>query len=89
MEQKNQTSLDQVIQEVKKIKFADPTAKKSWIVKDTRFVVDKDMNIDWVVSFTNWINLVKSLKNKYLKSMFVISRWHTTEQETFQKKYLR
>lgn len=89
MEQKTQKSLDQVIQEVKEIKFADPVAKKGWIVKDIRFVVDQDMNIDWVVSFTNWINLVESLKNKYLKNIFVISRGHITEQETFQKKYLK
>ena len=89
METKNNTSLDQVIQEVKAIRFADPVAKKHWIVKDTRFVVDQNMNIDWIVSFTNWINLVKSLKNQYLKNMFVISCGHATEQEIFQKKYLK
>lgn len=89
METKTQKNLDQVIQEVKNIKFADPVAKKSWITKDTRFVVDENMNINWVISFTNWINLVKSLKNKYLKNIFVISRGHITEENTFQKKYLR
>lgn len=89
METKIQKSLDQVIQEVKNIKFADPVAKKWWITKDTRFVVDETMNISWVVSFTNWINLVKSLKDKHLKEIFVISRGHITEEKTFQKKYLR
>ena len=86
MEKRN---LDQVIQEVKKIKFADPVNKKSWIIEDTRFVVDENMNINGVVSFTSWRNLDQTLKNTYLKDMFVISCWVTTSEETFKKKYLR
>ena len=73
----------------KKIKFADPVNKKSWIIEDTRFVVDENMNINGVVSFTNGRNLDQTLKNPYLKDMFVISCWTTTSEETFKKKYLR
>lgn len=82
-------TIQELIQEAKKIKFADPIKRKSWIVRTEKFIVDDKYNVNWYVGITTWSNLNKSLKNPHLINMYVISCWTSTDDDTFRKRYLR
>lgn len=82
-------TIEQVIEEAKQIKFANPITKKSWKTSIAKFVVDDNYNVNWFIKYTTWANLSVNLKNPYLQNMFVVSSWSSTWDEIFKKKYFR
>ncbi len=82
-------SIKELIDEAKRVKFSDPIKRKSWDEYRVKFVVDENYNINWVVKYTTWINIDKTIKNSHLKDMFVISCGMGTSDEAFKKRYLR
>ena len=82
-------TIEQIIEEAKQIKFANPINKKDWKTSIAKFVVDDDYNVNWFIKYTTWANLSMNLKKSYLQNMFVISSWSSSSDEIFKKKYFR
>lgn len=81
-------TVKQVIEEAKKIRFADPVNKKSGDVYRINFVIDDDFNVNGPIKYTTGVNLDSNIKNSYLKNAFIISAWVWTKDDTLIKKYL-
>jgi hypothetical protein len=81
-------TVKQVIEEAKKIRFADPVNKKSWDVYRVNFIIDDEFNVNGPVKYTTWVNLDPTIKNSYLKNAFIISAWTWTKDDILLKKYL-